>query len=163
MRPVYWLLALVALALAVVSFAFFSSPESQEVAAESLDQWYLQATLFAALVGGLAGLGGGLLAPRLVHSRPGEPTASLHRRVVTWGLLAGAAALALTLLLTLALAYNKADWPLTPSGRVGLVAGGGRYLGVLGAAWLLAAVVFAGLVSARPWEGRAALTGGAGR
>lgn len=159
MRPVYWLLALLALVLAVISFGFFASPESQQVAAESLDQWYLQATLFAALLGGLAGLGGGLLVPRAVHSRPGEPTAVLHRRVVTWGLLSGAAALLLTLLVTLGLAYNKADWQLTPSGRVGLVAGGGKYLGVLGAAWLAAAVVFAGLVSARAWEGRAAVTG----
>lgn len=159
MKLVYWMLAAVALALVVVSFGFFASPESQEVAAESLDQWYVQATLFGAVLGGLAGLGGGMLAPRAIHSRPGDPIAAVHGRVATMGLVACAVGVLLTLLVTLMLAHGKADWQLAPSARMSLVAGGGRYLGVLGAAWLTAAVVYAGLVSTRAWEGRGALAG----
>lgn len=157
MKLVYWLLAAFATILLLTAFGFFNSPESGLVAAEQLDQWYLTGTLIAAIIGGIAGLAYGLLVPRLMRARRGEATDKFHNRVILWGLAGAVTSQVLTLLVTLQLAYGNAEWQLAPSERLALVASGGRFLGILGAAWLVSALVYTTIVSTRAWNGRGAL------
>jgi hypothetical protein len=64
---------------------------------------------------------------------------------------------ALTLVVTLQLAYGNANWQVSPGERLALVAGSGKYTAVVAAAWLLASVVYSLLVTVRAWNGRSAL------
>lgn len=157
MRIAYYGLALVALLLLVSGFGFFTSPASLVIDGNALDQWYVQSTVVAAIIGALAGVGFGWLVPRLLRTGRGEAAEGLHRRVVLFGILAIVAGVVVTVLVTLGTAYARSDWQLSPSERLGLVAGAGRYFSVLGAAWLAAAIAYVVLVRTRAWNGRGAL------
>lgn len=159
MRILYWLLTALTLALVVVGFGFFGAPENANVSTEDLVAWYYQAAVVGVIVGGLSGLGFGTLVPRSVVQRRGESPSRFGRRVVFWGMGGAVVGVVLTMLVTLQLAYGRADWQLAPSERLSLVAGSGRYFGVLGAAWMFASIAYAILVSSRSWNGRSALTG----
>ncbi len=159
MRIVYWLLTVLALALVVIGFGFFAAPENANVSTEDLIAWYLQAVIIGAIIGGVSGASIGALVPRVVAMKRGETPASFSGRVVSWGLGGGVLAVTLTVLVTMQLAYSQSTWQLSPSERMTLVSGNGRYFGVLGAAWFTASVVFAAMISGRSWNGRGALTG----
>lgn len=157
MRIVYWLLALVSMGLLIAGLAFFTSPDSANVAKEDLDQWYVMVTIISSVLGGLTALGVGLLVPKKVKSRAGEAASAVHTRVILWGFGAGVLGTVLSILVTVQLAYGRADWQLSPSERVSLVVGSGRFVLVAGAAWLTSAIVYTALVSTPLWTGRKAI------
>jgi hypothetical protein len=156
MKIVYYGLALVALLLLLSGFGFFSSPASSVIDGNALDQWYVQSTVVGAIIGALAGVGFGWLAPRLLHAGRGEAAEGLHRRVVLFGILAIVVGLVIAATVTLGTAYTRSDWQLSPSERLGLVVGAGRFFSVIGAAWLTAAIAYIVLVRTRAWNGRGA-------
>jgi len=134
-------------------------PENSNVSADELRQWYYQGSIIGAVLGGLVGVGFGAFVPRIVVSRRGEASGQFHGRVIGWGIGGMVAGVVLTVLVTLQLAYGKADWQLSPSERLSLVAGSGRYSAVLASACLVASIVFSVMVSSRAWNGRGAITG----
>jgi hypothetical protein len=157
MKVLYWCLAGLAALLLVLGFTTFSSPDSQSVAVEVLDKWYLQEAIMGFVIGGLVGLPAALLAERFVQPRPHEAASTFNSRVVIYGLIVLAIAVLLAVVISTTLASYQTDWQLSGRERVVLVIGSGRFYGIPAAALLGSAIVFAAVIRARNWGGRYAV------
>lgn len=157
MRKVFWVSALVAAVILILALAVFPPPDLANVAGQTLEDWYGQQTLWAALLGAFIGGGFAWLARRRIRHQPREHARTFHSRVGSagfWTVIgAGAAALAISSIMAL----NAVFVPAGPFQRLSGLAASGRFLGVGAAAALAAALVFALGTRGGAWGGQYAL------
>lgn len=159
MRIVFWVVTFIGLALALFGQFVFSVPMIPDVIGSVLDDWYLDRTIRAVLLGLAAGLVGGWLVRRRLLYTPGESGRTYLDRVAGRGLLTQLVAVLLLLAYVWWAASRATFIPLNPWDRFLEVLLAGKALGVLGAVIFSAGIGFAVMTRSLRWGGRFALLG----